>query len=319
MDPATRMLRARSSGVGRTTAAEWGMDRTSAAAHLRHIPGRLLAEAGAASADLLVQTYSRAPLEEALLVPAVAEPLVVWIVSGAAEVEERDPGGPWLSNRVSRGDFFLTQSETPYELRWRAEGGEPFEVMHLYLGLALLARAGQAVRPQSPGVRLRDISGARDLVLSSLLDLVLAELAEPDGPAEMLLQGVAEALAVHLVRNYANQASETPPRRGALPAFRLRRATAYMAERLDQPFDLDALAAEVGMSAFHFSRLFRKATGAAPSQAFIGMRMTEARRLLRETDRSIIEVALDVGYASPSHFAQVFRKTVGVTPRAYRA
>lgn len=295
------------------------MDRTSAEALARHIPGRLLAEAAAASTDLLVQTHARAPVEDVMLIPAVAEPLVVWVVSGAAEVEERDLGGPWLANRVRRGDFFLTQSETPYELRWRADDGEPFQVMHLYLGLPLLARAAGAVRPQAAGVRLRDISGARDPVLSNLLDLVLAELSERPAPSEMLLQGIAEALAVHLVRHYGEETAEATGRQTALPAFRLRRATAWMAERLDNPFDLEALAREVGMSAFHFSRLFHKATGSAPSQYFIRMRMAEAKRLLRETDRSIIEIALDVGYASPSHFAQVFRKTVGVSPRAYRA
>jgi AraC family transcriptional regulator len=295
------------------------MDRTSAEALARHIPGRLLAEAAAASTDLLVQTHARAPVEDVMLIPAVAEPLVVWVVSGAAEVEERDLGGPWLANRVSRGDFFLTQSETPYELRWRAEDGEPFQVMHLYLGLPLLARAAAAVRPQAAAVRLRDNSGARDPVLSNLLDQVLAELAQRGGPSEMLLQGIGEALAVHLVRHYGEETDPAKVRQAALPAFRLRRATAWMAERLDQPFDLEALAREVGMSAFHFSRLFRKATGSAPSQHFIRLRMAEAKRLLRETDRSVIEVALDVGYASPSHFAQVFRKTVGVTPREYRA
>jgi AraC family transcriptional regulator len=46
--------------------------------------------------------------------------------------------------------------------------------------------------------------------------------------------------------------------------------------------------------------------------------MAEARRLLRETDASIIRIALDLGYSSPSHFAQVFRRQVGVSPRDYR-
>jgi AraC family transcriptional regulator len=47
--------------------------------------------------------------------------------------------------------------------------------------------------------------------------------------------------------------------------------------------------------------------------------MTEARRLLRETDKSIIAIGLDVGYSSPSHFAQVFKRAVGVSPSDYRA
>jgi len=48
------------------------------------------------------------------------------------------------------------------------------------------------------------------------------------------------------------------------------------------------------------------------------LRMAEARRLLRETDRSVIDIGLDVGYSSPSHFAQIFRRKVGVSPTDYR-
>jgi AraC family transcriptional regulator len=46
--------------------------------------------------------------------------------------------------------------------------------------------------------------------------------------------------------------------------------------------------------------------------------MARARQLLLETDRSIIDIGLDVGYSSPSHFSQVFKRQVGVTPSHYR-
>jgi AraC family transcriptional regulator len=47
-------------------------------------------------------------------------------------------------------------------------------------------------------------------------------------------------------------------------------------------------------------------------------RVTRAQQLIRETPRSLIEIALEVGYTSPSHFAQVFRRVVGVTPKEFR-
>jgi AraC family transcriptional regulator len=46
--------------------------------------------------------------------------------------------------------------------------------------------------------------------------------------------------------------------------------------------------------------------------------MEKARRLLRETTKNVIEVGLDVGYSSPSHFAQIFKREVGIAPSAYR-
>jgi len=46
--------------------------------------------------------------------------------------------------------------------------------------------------------------------------------------------------------------------------------------------------------------------------------LLEAKRLLRETKRSVVEIALDVGYFNPSHFAQLFRKETGLSPSDYR-
>ncbi|WP_426115216.1 helix-turn-helix domain-containing protein [Pseudomonas sp. DSP3-2-2] len=91
-----------------------------------------------------------------------------------------------------------------------------------------------------------------------------------------------------------------------------------MEQGLATEFSLAALAAEAGMSEFYFSRLFHRATGQSPSQYFIQMRMTVARRLLLKSTLSVIEVALEVGYGSPNHFAHVFKRHTGITLREYR-
>ena len=55
-----------------------------------------------------------------------------------------------------------------------------------------------------------------------------------------------------------------------------------------------------------------------PLQFVTRERITRAQQLIRETKRSLIEIGLDVGYKNPSHFAQVFRRVVGVTPTEFR-
>ncbi|EJJ28670.1 helix-turn-helix domain-containing protein [Rhizobium sp. CF142] len=287
----------------------------------QRIHARLLARShGPAWSTISVHLLSHQPLETNLLVPAVAEPLLVWIVSGSARIEERDIGGEWMPVEVSAGDFYLTHSETPYELRWETRGGEPLCVMHLYLGLPIYQRAVAEVfgAEGGEGFRLADISGERDETISGLMGMILGELRGSAGPSEMYVQGIAQALAVHLVRHYGSQDASAPVRRGALPAFKLQRVVRLMEAGLDQAFNLESLAAEAELSAFHFSRVFKQSTGSSPSDYFIQLKMAEARRLLRETDRSIVSIALDLGYSSPSHFAQVFRRQVGVSPRDYR-
>ena len=73
-----------------------------------------------------------------------------------------------------------------------------------------------------------------------------------------------------------------------------------------------------GLSKFHFQRLFKHATVVSPSRHQINLRINRARQLLRETKKSVIEVALDVGYTNPRHFAQLFRRETGLTPSEYR-
>ena len=78
-------------------------DRTSPAGLETYIAGRtLISGDGPAWADIFVQVFSRLKVQEPFLVPAVAEPLVVWVISGGALVEERDLGGEWSAKRYRR-------------------------------------------------------------------------------------------------------------------------------------------------------------------------------------------------------------------------
>jgi len=294
-------------------------DRTSAEAFEKHLPGKLIAaSSGRSWKDLLVQIFSHKQVQETILIPAVAEPLIVWILSGTAVVEERELGGSWQANLVTSGDFFLTTSPTPYELRWKAKGPQPFQVMHLYLGLPIFNRALKDVFNQTGTPQLREVSGKKDDILSMLLEQLRSELTARHRPSPLFVQSIAQSLAIHLVRTYTDPNAKGRDQRGGLPAFKLRRVTELLEAHLDEEFSLDRLAREIGISAFHFCRLFKKTTGFAPSRYFIRMRMEKARQLLRETTKSVIEVGLDVGYSSPSHFAQIFRREVGVAPREYR-
>jgi AraC family transcriptional regulator len=293
-------------------------ERTSAEALERHIPGRLMASSRRlACRDILVELSTRRSVQESLVIPAVAEPLIVSIVSGAAIVEEREIDGAWSQHAVEVGDFFLTNAAAPYELRWRSIGADAFTVMHTYVGIPTIDRVADAILGHGHGtIAFRDVSGQKDATLSALLDLLRAEIMARHEPSTLFITGVAQSLAVHLVRTYRDSAAHLS--RGVLPAVRLRRIIELMEAQRSQEFRLSRLAQEADMSTFHFSRLFKRSTGLAPSQYFIRLRMAEAQRLLRETRRSVIEIGLEVGYASPSHFAQVFRREVGVSPSDYR-
>ena len=86
-----------------------------------------------------------------------------------------------------------------------------------------------------------------------------------------------------------------------------------------RPLDVAALAGRAHVSPTHFARSFKAAYGATPHQYLIARRMERAAFLLRETDRPVTEISLDVGFQSLGTFSTTFKRWLGVTPSAYRA
>ena len=294
--------------------------QTTAEALSRYIPGRVNFSAkGPAWKDLLVEIRSPPAYQEVLFIPAVPEPQVVWVLQGSQTFEERDVGGHWVRSQVSAGDMFLTASPAPYEARWQAQGPVPLQVMTVYVGLPLLLEASRDLLGSEAGIPvLRDFSAQPDQAMKDLLEHLRRELVEQVTASALFVQSIARSLAVHLIRAYGEPDQPKSRRKHGLTAFQLAQIEQLLQCRLDQALHLPELAAAVGMSQFHFSRLFKRSTGISPSQYLTRLRNTKTRRLLRETNLTILEISLEVGYSSASHFTEVFRRETGVTPSEYR-
>lgn len=100
---------------------------------------------------------------------------------------------------------------------------------------------------------------------------------------------------------------------------RLLRARDAMDRAYAEPLDVRSVAAIAHVSEAHFSRSFRAVFGETPHRYLQRRRVERSMFLLRETDRSITDVCLDVGFSSLGTFSRTFREIVGETPSAYRA
>jgi AraC-like DNA-binding protein len=85
-----------------------------------------------------------------------------------------------------------------------------------------------------------------------------------------------------------------------------------------QPLDIPALARVAHVSEAHFIRTFRATFGETPHRYLQRRRVERSMFLLRETDRSVTEICLDVGFASLGTFSRTFREIVGESPSSYR-
>ncbi len=98
----------------------------------------------------------------------------------------------------------------------------------------------------------------------------------------------------------------------------VRRALRHLAEHCAGRLSLSALAALSGISESYFKVLFKREVGMTPLEHLLWCRVERAKRLLRETDTPVTAVAFGLGFATSQHFATVFKRLTGHTPREFR-
>jgi AraC-like DNA-binding protein len=105
----------------------------------------------------------------------------------------------------------------------------------------------------------------------------------------------------------------------APPARHLLRAKDLADARFAEPIGVEDMAGAAGLSRAHFSREFRRAFGESPHSYLLTRRLERAAALLRNTDRPVGEICLDVGLTSVGSFTTSFKRNFGRTPTVYRA
>lgn len=90
-------------------------------------------------------------------------------------------------------------------------------------------------------------------------------------------------------------------------------------ERFAEPLSVEEVARLVGISPYHFIRLFRRAFGCTPGRYLRERRLTRARQLLASTDLPVTDICFAVGFESLGSFCTLFRRSQGETPAAFRA
>jgi AraC family transcriptional regulator len=222
--------------------------------------------------------------------------------------------GQRLAARTKSGTITLIPEG--HEGRWDIAG--PIEVSHVYLpGERLQACADQLAGGKR--VELVGRVGFNDPSAARIMELLSREAGLEDPSARLFVEQAVDLLCIQLVRGHSSfgALAATAPR-GGLADWQVKRVTGYMREHLEEEIGLEELAALVSLSRFHFCTAFRKATGHTPHTWLVMQRIGEARRLLAMPELPVTEVALSVGYQTPSAFTAAFRKLVGVTPSEFR-
>ncbi|GLQ48561.1 helix-turn-helix domain-containing protein [Dyella flava] len=112
--------------------------------------------------------------------------------------------------------------------------------------------------------------------------------------------------------------SHTAQAKIAMPLWRIKRVNDYLEAHLSEPISLADLAKVASLSPMHFAARFRQATGHRPHEYLLLRRIERAKNLLLCPSVSLIDIALEVGFRTQSHFTTVFKRYVGQAPSYWR-
>lgn len=179
-----------------------------------------------------------------------------------------------------------------------------------YSALFLLEPTFRSAHRFSSRLQLdREDQGAAE----ALAERIEAESARKRPGHEAVLLGLLVELMVFLSRRYGD--SDVRESRALLEMGRL---ISTLEQRFAEPWTLEQMAKVARLSRTSLLRVFRQATGRSPVDYLIGLRIEAAKRLLRQTELSMTDIALETGFGDSNYFARQFRLVTGRTPTAYR-
>jgi AraC family transcriptional regulator len=215
------------------------------------------------------------------------------------------------------GSIMLVPAGISGRLRWSGHK----DSLHIHPESGLVARVAAETFGLDPArLTVPPLDGLDLPQLRAAMGAVEAEMtAGGAGGGRLAAESLANVLAVHLIRHVLAPRRLERGRDGTLPLGRLRAVVEYIEGHLDGGPTLAQLAAVVGLSAYHFARQFKAATGLPPHQYVILRRVERARQLLQAgTDLSLAEVAAHAGFSDQSQLSHHFKRLVGVTPGRFR-
>ncbi len=149
--------------------------------------------------------------------------------------------------------------------------------------------------------------------------MVLGELAQAaaDGANDLGLDEVGQSFAMRFVELVGGR-ERRPLTSRAADRRRAVEAALWIDAHAERATDLDTLARDAGLSAFHFLRVFARTLGVTPHQYLVRARLRRAARQLAQSARPVTDIAYDVGFADLSHFTRSFRRAAGMSPGRFR-
>jgi transcriptional regulator GlxA family with amidase domain len=144
------------------------------------------------------------------------------------------------------------------------------------------------------------------------IDMMLCLVRRQCGPA--ITAGIAEQFVYERVRNTDQMRPAAPPHLVGKQSTKLISAVELMDSNISEPISQAELAEYVDLSRRQLQRLFQKNVLCTPSRYYLQLRLQRARELLLQSDLSLLEIAVQTGFVSSSHFSKCYKELYGYSP-----
>lgn len=214
------------------------------------------------------------------------------------------------------GEMIILPAGTSVRLDWRED--ESNEALFLYLDPVFLEGIAEDLDATGQ-LMLEPVIGLDDDQLRYGALSLLCELKDENSLSSSCADQIGRVLGLRIIRR-CGHFQEHGSKQGGMAPFRLRKALDFINENLESEkvISLEKVAGWVGLSYFHFSRTFKQSMGISPNNYIVSRRIEKAKGLLANSDSPIADIALQVGFASQSHFTTMFRRSTGTTPSIFR-
>jgi AraC family transcriptional regulator len=233
-------------------------------------------------------------------------------LSAPIKCEIRDEG-PFRQRVFNPGDIMVFPAGAPFSCRFKGDA----EFMLMSLEPDLIARAARATTERDE-VELRLNWGFRDPFIRETFANIGSVCEGGQAIDRIYGETLANSLAMHLARNCKQLNGHLGGAPRGLARGQLERVMEFIHNTPYSQISLQAMAKAAGLSPFHFSRMFKVATGTSPHQYVLRRRLDVGAELLLSRDDSIAAIAQELGFADQSHFTMHFKRVHGLGPAGYR-
>jgi AraC family transcriptional regulator len=266
-----------------------------------------------------VRRYNEPNQMESWIEPITPSITLKTLINGSGYLNEKN--SPLCKGiPIQQGALFLIPAYSPTpELSWQSSSKMPPQTLHIHINYAFFCRTIEEVAHCNPEqIILAHQAGFQDPVLMQLGLALDREIETPSPISSLYVQSAAYMAAIHLLRYYTIEPINIKETQQTLNWRQIKKITDYIHEHLAESIQLEDLSQQVGFSPYHFTRLFRQSVGESPHQFVLRQRVEHAQHLLRYTDLPLAQIALVCGFAHQSHMTQVFKRSVKLTPAAFR-